>query len=170
MSCSTRVAVVGLCLLHASNSVAWVRQFSAPNCPDYNKNVSWHDYISAQVEPNPEFTVVFKMAKQVADPEAIGHLATNLCYTEIYSSTPWWVWPQGFFSSAVPWVDPNRKTTKNDPKVPAYKAGPPGDPNEYEINVYGVILQYTDAGTVLDKRGRPVGLLLCILTDECGQY
>lgn len=132
------------------------------NCPDNNRSVSWRDYISGRVPPkgdgvgNP-YGIQFRLAKKVADPAAIGGLATKVCYTGGYVVRPAGDYPtQGFFS--IRWG------------ASKAKKGLPGDPLKYQINVDGVLLMFTEGGMILDRRGRAVGILVCYPSDECANY
>lgn len=137
-----------------------------PKCPGNDSKISWRDYMSGKIPWVPQKRsaiagVQFTTAKKVNDPDAIGHLRTDRCYGVAFNKTSVGnAYPKGFQS----WRnDPNAKGSNMKTKLP-------GDPEKYEINVFGVILQYEESGDVIDRRGRVVGRLVCYLSDECGRY
>jgi len=162
---------LALCLLGwpVADSMAWrVRFDHGKNCPDLNRKVTWHDYITNKVRPvgssmgNP-YGVEFRWAKLIDDRDAIGNLMTNACYTGGYIIKPAAGSKKGYTSRRF------YKNSRGRNETDA-RHGLPGDPSKYEINIHGVELMYTDTGFVLDKKGRRVGLLVCYGSNECGRY
>jgi hypothetical protein len=103
--------------------------------------------------------VEFRTARQVGQPNAIGNLDTRNCYTVRYH--PESKTYESWFSAPPP---------RSGNKESNTKANLPGDPSRNEVNVYGVILLFNEAGEVLDRKGNVVGKLVCYLSDECGSY
>ena len=127
-------------------------------CPSSSPTVSWIDYLSAKFPKTGDRVsgvaeVQFRMAKQVNDPAAIGNLPTNLCYNVRYD-------PKS--KTYLSWYTPSSGSNT--------KQGLPGDPSQQEINVYGVLLFFNEAGEILNHNGVAVGQLVCYLSNECGGY
>lgn len=99
--------------------------------------------------------VVFNKASAVNDPAAIGNLRTDVCYVVRYSREGTNnYYGKGYFSY---------HHTKGSRGPPRIKKNLPGNPGEYEINVYGVVLLFNEGGQILDRRGRIVGQMICRL-------
>jgi hypothetical protein len=152
-------------LTHTPIALAWEFPVKSGRCPTFYHGVTWQDYISGK-ETLPgnymsTFGVEFKMAKAVGDPEAIGHLATNMCYLVAYvTNTKGYVNQKGYYTSRA---SPNAKG-------PDDMKGLEGDPQKFQINVYGVLLHFDNHGIIFDKRGHPVGILSCYNSDQCQNY
>jgi hypothetical protein len=164
-----RLTLPVLCIVATLSSVlpsalAWQVPVPDANCPAFKPSVGWREYLSGTIPPplsaryGNVVVVEFNKAKSVNDPDAIGRLVTNLCYQVQYSIKPfpgrekgYWVWRD----SGYP---------------PDVKQGLDGDPNKYEINVYGVILNFNDEGFVKDHHGNVVGVLTCTMGDQCKAY
>lgn len=140
---------------------AWAfRVLTHPKCPRNDPRVSWRKYMSGMISDVPGkrsamVGVQFRTAKRFKDPDAIGRLPTNVCYAVAYNrkNNRYGAKP-GFMS----WRDSDER------------GGLPGDPQAYELNVHGVIFLYNEAGELIDRRGRIVGLMMCYLSDECSSY
>lgn len=102
--------------------------------------------------------VQLTLARAVNDPAAINNLDPQNCYNVRYqraskSYESWYTLPPGV-----------------SPPGPNIIGGLSGDPLKNEINVYGVLMAFTDAGEVIDRNGNVVGQLVCFLTNECGGF
>jgi hypothetical protein len=156
-----RVIYASLLVLSTTTTAFAYRVLVHPACPDMSPMVSWRDYMSAKFPKAGNKVsgiagVQFRNAKKINDPPAIGRLDTRFCYGVQYHGNnvyeTWLIPPPGFPSA-------------NDPKN-----GLVGNPMKYEINVYGVLLLFNEAGEVLNRNGDVVGQLVCYLSNECGAY
>lgn len=142
----------------------WTIPINHPHCPAYDPATTWRDYLSttAPIPPNVGNSVgiEFTKAKAVNDPDAIGNLRTDVCYGAVYVRYPKGSYPLTGYSS---------HRNIDGAKGPDQKHGLPGDPKQYEINVYGTLLMFNDAGEVINRKGKPVGVLVCYLRsqDKC---
>lgn len=160
-----RLLLCALALQLALGANANPRDKVHPKCPTNNPSVSWRDYMSGKLpweggKPPAVASVVFRNAKALADPEAIGKLPTNACYLIIYLAESGKRGAKGY------------RSVRAAGPPPIQMSPLPGDPEEYEINVHGVLLLFNEAGEVLDRRGRPVGNLICYILHKpkCAAY
>lgn len=161
-----------------------------PSCPAFDKTVSWRKYMSGTIpmtqakrpldrRVSGAVGVQFTKAKRVKDPKAIGNLATNRCYGVIYRRATW----KMPLLPGIHGEKPKRKYKKfsygtyeswftsgdeNNPVVSRHNL--PGNPENWEINVQGVLLRFNDGGELLNKRGKVVGRLVCYFSEDCGRY
>src|SRR6202030_820941 len=107
----------------ATSAFAWQVPVSDANCPAFNPNVGWREYLSGKIPPPPPgrngnvVVVEFSKAKAVNDPDAVGHLVTNLCYEVSYIINPRPDLKKGYF------------TWRDSGYPPDVKQGLDGDPN-----------------------------------------
>lgn len=162
------VSLACLSIFIASAALAWKVPIRHSACPSYGGSTSWKDYLAVKVPPAGALegnlvAVEFPHAKKIADPAAIGNLRTDACYVVMY----------------VPAIRASKRTTAgfwslrvfySGGNGPDIVQGQPGDPSNYEINVYGVTLAFDDQGRVFNKKGRHVGELSCTTRNECGSY
>lgn len=150
-------------LLTSASAIAAKDVRLSPACPGVNPNTDWVSFISGEVTHpgfNNIFDVRFDRAEIVNDPTALNHLRTDACYRVLYDKDL----HGGYLSS--------RAFGPGGPKQsgPDSKVGLPGDPADYEINVYGELLHYDPSGQVYDHRGRVVGFMACTLSRGCAPY
>ena len=164
MKCRRRnVVLIVLSAVLSASAIAWKIPVH-PRCPGNDPSVSWKDYMSAKFHASAQVKmrrcldlpgVEFRYAKKVADPAAIGNLRTDACYAVRYTPNVGYLGVRNFVKSG------GGSETKD--KLP-------GNPLEYEINIYGVMLLFNEAGEVLNHRGKVVGTLVCYVSNECGGY
>lgn len=145
-------------------------------CPDTSPHNHWSDYMSAKfpAEPwtdaNPRIhnarklsgvvDVQFRYAKKYKDSKSLPGIDPSACYSISYYPTPPNPGvPTGYRSFAV-----------YDNQDSRLKEGLPGDPAKHEINIDGTLLKFTEKGEVLDLKDRPVGVMVCMHQNNCGQY
>ena len=152
----TRIIAVCAVAVIPSAAIAYRVPIADGACPDTNPNFTWREYLTSTKYGRAE--IQFRTAKNVNDPAAIGGLDTRNCYnvryhpeTKTYDS--WYTIPPGT-------GDPHPNT----------KEGLPGDPVNNEVNVYGVVLLFNEAGEVFNRKGEIVGQLVCYFSNECGGY
>ncbi len=126
-----------------------------PSCPLNNPSTTWKDYMSGVIprthnKRSAMASIHFTKAKLINDSKAIGNLRTDFCYTSYYNYNPAETTEKLGYFSYHHYKDGT-----------ATKSGLPGNPSEYEINVFGVILLFNEYGEVLNKKGQIVGELVC---------
>ena len=108
--------------------------------------------------------VEFRMAKKVKNLD-LGGIPTNACYTVTYVTAPAGSYPKAGYSNDI-WES---GVTRTGP--PPRKHGLPGDPNRYQVNVWGQILPFDEQGTIYDHNGNAVGVMTCVIDDAgCSAY
>lgn len=146
---------------------------SSPDCPWFSPNNSWRDYLSRRT-PNLRhahsgagFSVEFRYAREINDPPAIGYLDRSVCYHLVaYGHDAPSGYKPGYFSFRAYDYGSHHDGPENLHPMD----GLLGDPDNYEINIEGVLLTFNDAGEVIDRKGHRVGQLMCWWRNECGQY
>lgn len=125
-------------------------------CP-YGRKATWRSYFAKPTV----IGVQFRWAKNLEKPRALGGIDPAACYTVSFD-------PQkGYGSSRTfGYSRKNKPEYKDDHR----KAGLPGNPNRFEVNVDGVVLRFNEAGEIYDLRGRVVGTFVCYLSNECEPY
>lgn len=136
--------------------------------------------------------VEFNLAVRVNDPESIGWLDPSRCYSVFYNlrdepaaarrPNPNNAYRAGYNSH---WIESHPKQPRSYAPSPPADAGArahisvgahytvgalPGNPENYEINVLGVLLLFDEQGRVWDRRGNHVGRLVCYASNECGRF
>lgn len=140
-------------------------------CPLNNPNNSWRDFIRGTVSDAPPktpsiFSVEFRFAKAIGDPKAMGNLERRACYGMNYAKPGDKNYGPGYSSHRMY----NYGIGGDGPASAHYQGGMSGDPARYEITIEGVVLTFNDAGEVLDRKGRVVGVMQCWSRNECEKY
>lgn len=169
--------VLSVSVMSASADAGWEYSLHS-QCPFNNPANSWRDYMTAKFKPEPthiarptpsnphphlvsgEAQVEFRYANAVNDRDALPGINPSICYGIKYQ-------PGRGFSS---WRREEDGVHPNDPDARHERAGLPGDPANYEINIEGHILKYDEAGRVFNLKGAVVGTLVCYSSNHCGRY
>lgn len=124
------------------------------DCPQFKNGKTWRDYIKT---PKRIYAVEFRFAKLVGDAAAMGNVPSNYCYVGMYSKE------KGYISAQLRPPPPHP-----DQNV----SGAPGNPDEYEVNIHGEVFLFDDYGVLYDRKGRPVGVLSCVMstTEHCADF
>ena len=157
MHATIRLVTLTLTFALSTNASAW-RLRVHPDCPGSNPKVTWQQYMAGTIPKKNGIVssfvgLEFRTAKALNDKAAIDGLRTDVCYASRY------VPGQGYI------------TWRNGDKLnPNAKERMPGNPLDFEINVWGSIFLFDKHGQVLDKKGRVVGRLTCYVSNECSRY
>jgi hypothetical protein len=111
--------------------------------------------------------VQFRYASQIPDRSALKQIDPSACYRVIYFPVANKNYPKGFLS--MRFFDYDRKD-KGKPEDTHTTSGLPGNPDNNELNVDGVLFQFNDAGEIFDSLGQRVGVLVCYSSNECQKY
>ncbi len=87
----------------------------------------------------------------IKDKKAIGNLDLRFVYKVRYSAKK-----KNYFS----W------RSKAGQQGPDGKDNLPGDPTQGEVNIYGVIFLFNEAGELIDHKGNVVGTFTCYLLSQ----
>jgi hypothetical protein len=145
------IVIIFFVMLFPLTAQAWRDPIG--NCA---KKATWKDYFLG----TGLAVVQFQSARKINDPDAIGRLNTSVCYTVGYVAKT---------KTFVSWysASPANHSSNSPTQV---KTGLSGDPMRNEINVFGVILIFNQAGEVFNRKGDIVGQLVCYQSDECGGF
>lgn len=135
------------------------------NCPSIAGTNKWRDWLAGRIALPPKWTgavvgVSFHKGVDPQNAEGIS-IRPDLCYAVKFVTNPYGGDVRGYWSSR----------SFYQMSGPDTKGGLPGNPDEYEINVYGAMFLFDDDGRVFDSTGREVGRLSCLIYygTHCGR-
>ena len=178
-----RALVAGGIIFGTSSSSLAYRVIVNSACPQISPSNLWTDYLSAKFPRSGRLVsgvaeVQFREAKALragiratGSPLGMTIISGNLLESSAIAD------PIGGLDSRFCYnirFDPNTRTflswyAAGGNSSPT-KGGLAADPSQNEINVFGVLFLFTEAGDVINFRGEVVGHLYCYLSNECGGY
>lgn len=139
------LATAVLSLVFAGDAASSYTYPGRPNCPWANPTHTWAKYLNQEYgDAEPYFSILFS--------RDVGDIQGGTCYTITFLGNGNW--------SGAGKIRGMRESKRE------VRQG--GNPANYEINVWGAMFTYNEAGEVtLTADGQPAGQMYCHIGSEC---